>query len=99
MQSLQQPVSVLGVHDECQIQVVRRLGQKVHFLLLERLQDGAQLVEDRSYPSPHECDGCAVADDGYPAEPPEVFGHRVDDGGVGDVGAHIDGHGDVALRR
>ena len=75
---LHEPVGVLGVHDEREVQVVRGLRHEMDLLLLEHLEDGAELVQDRADALADERDRGAVADDRDLAELAQIVGERLD---------------------
>src|SRR6185295_6889753 len=99
VQMLHELVRVLGVHDECQVQIVRRLRDEMDLLLLKDLEHWAELVQDRADTAADECDGGTIADHGDLAELAQVLGESLDRGAVRDVRADVDGDGDVAFRR
>ena len=58
---LHESIGVLRVHDEREIQVVRGLRDEVYLLLLEHLEHGSELVQDRADAAADERDRRAIA--------------------------------------
>ena len=99
VQMLHEPIGVFRVHDEREIQVVRRLRDEVDPLLLEHLEHRRELVQDGADALADQRHGCAVADDRDLAELAKIGGERLDRGARGDVLRRIDRYGYVALGR
>ena len=97
VQLLHDAVGVLGAHDERHVEIVGRLRHQVDLILLEQLEHGGQLVQNRTDAPADERDGRAVADDRHAAESPEVGHERIQAGRVDAVGADVDGDRHVAL--
>ena len=99
VQVLHETVRVLGAHDERQVQVVGGLRHEMDLLLLEHLEHGRELVQDRADALADERDRRAVADDRDLAELAQIVGERLDGGAVRDVLRRVDRDRDVALGR
>ena len=97
VQVLHETIRVLGAHDERQVQIVRGLRHEMDLLLLEHLEHGRELVQDRADPLADERDGRAVADDRDLAELAQIVGERLDGRAVRDVLRRVDRDRDVAL--
>ena len=97
MQLLHEPVALVLVHDEGEIQIVGGLAHQVDLLLLEEFERIAQLVQDGANIAPHETDRGARTDDLYAAQPRQIGHQRAEQRVVQRVGGRIERYGDVSL--
>ena len=69
MQLLDEAIALALVHDEGEVQVIRRLAHQIDLLLFEELEGAAELVQDRADVAAYQAHGGARPDHLHAAQP------------------------------
>jgi hypothetical protein len=72
VQLLDQPITLVLIDHEGEVEVVGRLAHEIDLLLLEELESAAELMEYAAYVAPDEAHRGTGADDLHAAQPREL---------------------------
>ena len=90
MQLLDQPVALVLVHHEREVQIVRSLAHEVDFLFFEELERIAELVQDSANVASHQAHRGARSYHLHAAQPRQVGDQRTQQRVVQRVGRRVE---------
>ncbi len=99
VQTPDEPISLLLVDDERDVEIVRGLGHEIDLLLFEELERFAETVEDRPDVAAHETDCGARSDDLHATQLRQIEHERIEPSAVERVRRGIQGHRHARLGR
>src|SRR5262245_37803036 len=95
MQSRHEPVTLILIDDEGDVEIVRRLSDEIDLLLFEQFEGIAQAMQDCANVAPHEAHGSARTDRLYATEPSKIGDEHIERRLVERVRRWIEGHRDA----